>query len=68
MNADLQFDFLVDKENNTMTIRRSSPPNGNWSGIAIRKASCSTNGLRPNRSRRKPRSWISKKVGIGTMP
>jgi uncharacterized protein YndB with AHSA1/START domain len=22
MKADLQFDFLVDKENNTMTIRR----------------------------------------------
>jgi hypothetical protein len=49
MAAKLQFDFVVDKENSTLTVKRNLPVHGNWCGIAIRRAPCSTAGSRPSR-------------------
>ncbi|WP_244146915.1 hypothetical protein [Paraburkholderia bryophila] len=48
MRADLQLDFLVNKEKTPSPSKESFLPNDSWFGIATRKASFSIGGLRLN--------------------
>ena len=45
MKNNLQFDFLVDKEKNTLTVKREFLANRQLVGMLILKQNCLINGL-----------------------
>ncbi len=68
MNKNLNYDFVVNKDNNTIKISQNFQPIYHWCGMPIQKVKYWTNSGHQNHGRLAQRKWILEKEVYDFMP